>query len=164
MLENASVCESSGTQVQEQPVVVEKQENVLTGVVGALIGAALGGASIILLSQIGYVAAISGLILAVCTLKGYELLGGKLSNRGIFICCMLMAVTPYVADRMSWAIAIVQEFADYNVTFGEAFSVVHDLIKESDLMGEYVKGLAMVYLFTAMGAFGTLKGLFNKKN
>ena len=64
-------------------VVVEKKENVITGIVGALIGAAIGGASIVLLTQLGFIASISGLILAVCTLKGYELLGGKLSTKKI---------------------------------------------------------------------------------
>ena len=55
------------------------------GVVGALIGSLLGAASIILLSQLGYVAAISGVIMAVCALKGYELLGGKLTKKGVII-------------------------------------------------------------------------------
>ena len=140
-----------------------KPENVLTGVVGALIGAVLGGASIILLSQLGFVAAISGVILAVCTLKGYELLGGRLSKRGIVISCILMAITPYIADRLDWAIVIAQTFADEGVTLGMAFAAVHDVIVENDMIVDYFSSLGMVYLFVVMGAFGTLKGLFKKK-
>ena len=140
-----------------------KPENVLTGVVGALIGAVLGGASIILLSQLGFVAAISGVILAVCTLKGYELLGGRLSKRGIVISCLLMAVTPYIADRLDWAIVIAQTFADEGVTLGMAFAAVHGVIAENDMVADYFSSLGMVYLFVVMGAFGTLKGLFKKK-
>jgi hypothetical protein len=140
-----------------------KPENVVTGVVGALIGAVLGGASIILLSQLGFVAAISGVILAVCTLKGYELLGGRLSKRGIVISCVLMAITPYIADRLDWAIVIAQTFADEGVTLGMAFAAVHGVIAENDMVADYFSSLGMVYLFVVMGAFGTLKGLFKKK-
>lgn len=167
LLDNMTVCDGCGTAVATQPVaaksVAVKPENVLTGVVGAVIGALLGGASIVLLSQLGYVAAISGLILAVCTLKGYELLGGQLSKRGILISCLLMAITPYIADRIDWAIVIAQTFADEGVSLGMAFAAVHDVIAESDMVGDYFSNLGMIYLFVAMGAFGTLKGLFKKK-
>lgn len=54
-----------------------KKENLVGGVVGALVGSLLGVASIILLSQMGYVAALSGVIMAVCALKGYELLAAS---------------------------------------------------------------------------------------
>lgn len=169
LLDNVTVCDGCGAAVVSEafsapaaPAYV-KPENVLTGTVGALIGAVLGGASIILLSQLGFVAAISGFILAVCTLKGYELLGGQLSKRGILISCVLMAITPYIADRIDWAIVISQAFADEGVTVGMAFAAVHEVIAESDMMGDYIKSLGMVYLFVVMGAFSTLKGLFQKK-
>ena len=60
---------------QGTPAELKAPENVPMGLLGALVGAALGGASIILLSQLGYIASISGVILAFCTLKGYQLLG-----------------------------------------------------------------------------------------
>lgn len=163
LLDGTAVCDGCGAAMTAQPVAPEKKENVLTGVVGALIGAALGAASIILLSQLGYVAAVSGLILSVCTLKGYELLGGKLSTRGIVISCLLMAVTPYFADRLSWAIALSQELSDLGVTVGQMYTHLHELIKEAEATSEYLKNLALVYLFTVLGAFSTLRGLFRKK-
>ncbi len=159
LAEDAVVCSACGADLLNP----EKPENVLTAIIGALIGAVLGGASIVLLNQLGYVASISGLILAVCTLKGYELLGGKLNTRGILICCLLMAITPYFADRLSWAIVIQQEFADMGVTLGDAFAKVHEIIELAEVQGDYFKSLGMVYLFTVIGAFGTLKGLLQKK-
>ena len=167
--EGTMFCTNCGSPVapsapaQTYQPVYQKPENVVTGIVGALIGAALGGASIVLLSQIGYIAAISGFILAVCTLKGYELLGGQLSKRGIIISCVLMALTPYIADRIDWAIVIAQTFASEGVTFGMAFAAVHDVIAENEMVGEYFKTLGMIYLFTALGALGTLGKLTKKK-
>ena len=66
------------------------KENMLLGIVGALIGSLLGVASIVLFFQMDMVASLSGLILAFCTLKGYEMLGKKLGNIGIIICILIM--------------------------------------------------------------------------
>lgn len=154
----AQICEHCGESVMNR-----KKDNVITGAVGALLGAVLGGGSIILLSQLGYIASVSGLILAVCTLKGYELLGGGLSKKGIAISLLLMIVTPYLADRLDWAIVLVREWADYGVTFGEAFAVLPELLADdSTLMGDYLKNLLMIYGFVVLGAFSTLKNAIRK--
>ena len=135
------------------PVVTEKPENVVAGIVGAILGAAIGAAAIVLLDMAGYVAAISGVILAICTYKGYELLGGKLSKKGLIIGTLLILVTPYVADRISWALAIMEAWEAYGVTFAEAFAVVHEAAE----MESYLAGLGMLYLFTALGAFSVVR-------
>lgn len=173
-----SFCENCGHAHEMQPVPeinetptpavndapAQKPENLVAGIVGAIIGAALGGGAIILLSQLGYVASISGLILAVCTLKGYELLGGRLSTKGIVISIVLMLVTPYIADRLDWAILIMQEFADLNVTFGQAFAAVPELIAEGAIeKSSYITNLLMIYGFAALGAVSTLWNLFKKR-
>ena len=142
----------------------EKKENMVTGIVGALLGAALGGGCIILLSQLGYVAALSGLVLAVCTLKGYELLGGKLSKKGMVICIVLMLVTPYIADRLDWAIVLMNEWSEYGITLGEAFAIIPELVTEEAIEASaYYGNLAMIYLFVLLGAFSTVRGLIKKK-
>ena len=152
-------CDHCGFPIQ----VREKRENVIGGIVGAFLGALIGGACIILISMLGYIASVSGLILAVCTLKGYELLGGKLSGKGIVISILFMLVTPYLADRIDWAIVIVQEFAEYGVTFAEAFGAVPELLKDGSIeMGEYIKNLLMIYGFCVLGAFATLKNALKK--
>jgi len=156
--EGAAVCGSCG-----EAVVKRKNENVITGFVGALIGALIGGAIIILLSQLGYIASVSGLVLAVCTLKGYELLGGGMSWKGIVICILLMVVTPYLADRIDWAIVICREYADYGVTFAEGFALVPEFLAEGAIeMGMYVKNLLMIYGFALLGAFATVKNRLKK--
>ena len=56
---------------QESMRQAGKGENITGGLVGALLGSLVGVVSIIIFSQLGYVAALSGVIMAVCTLKGY---------------------------------------------------------------------------------------------
>ena len=157
--EGTKRCDQCGFPVRE----VKKRENVVTGSVGALIGALLGAGSIIVLSQLGYIASVSGLILAVCTLKGYELLGGTLSKKVIVISMVLMLITTYLADRIDWAIILVQEWAEYGVTFGEAYSAVPLLLEDGSIeIGEYIKNLLMIYGFALLGAFSTLKSMLKR--
>ncbi len=140
------------------PVPVKPvRENIPLGMLGALGGAILGGASIILFDLIGIVASFSGLILAFCTLMGYQLLGKKLGPVGIVFCVLLMLVTPYLADRINWAIFIVKEIPFY--TFAEAFADVHELADGAS----YGKNIAMVYIFTLIGGVGTVVSTLKKK-
>lgn len=140
--------------------IQEKQENLALGILGALLGGVLGGAAIVLIGQMGVISAISGVVLAFCTLKGYELLGGKLSKQGIIVCLVVMLIVPYVADRISWTLVIVEEL---QLQFGDAFKYVHDVVEEFELQADYWKDLLFIYAFTALGAFGIVKQAFKQK-
>ena len=131
-----------------------KQENMLAGILGALMGGVIGGAAIVLVGQLGLISAISGVILAFCTLKGYELLAKKLSKQGILVCIVIMLAVPYLADRISWALVIMKEF---EWLFGDAFLYVHQVVTEFELEANYWKDLLFVYGFTALGAFTMIK-------
>ena len=145
-------------------VEVKEEENVVLGILGALVGAVLGGASIILLSQLGYVASISGVILAFCTLKGYELLAKSLSKKGIVICVILMLVTPFVADLLDWGIAVYSQLGEYGFSFTDCLLMLPKFFADGTItMDEYLKNLGMIYLFVAIGGFYILKGAFQKK-
>ena len=155
-----------GEAAVEMPASPELQpkENVLLGIVGALIGALLGGASIILFSQLGYIASLSGFILAFCTLKGYTLLGKGLSTKGVILCVIMMLVTPFVADWLDWGILVYRSWAEYGVTFLECLQILPELFADGTItMGEYLKNLGMIYLFVIIGGFYTLKNAFKRK-
>ncbi len=160
---------SSYTVEQETPLYTQmskpqKREHPFLGTIGAILGALLGGASIILFSQMGYVAAISGVILAFCTVKGYELLGRRLTNRGAVICIILILIMPYLADRLDWAIMLCETIGEFNgPMLLAAFISIPDLLKEGYIeQSTYTQSLVMVYLFAALGAVGSLKDLFRK--
>ena len=132
-------------------------ENVAAGFMGALGGAAIGGAVIILLSRIGLVASVSGLILAVCTFLGYEKMAGAISKKGILISLALILVTPYLADRLDWAILIVQELGNL-ITLKDAFLQIPEWLELGYLDSDsYIKNLTMIYGFAALGAFSTIR-------
>lgn len=137
-----------------------KKENLVGGVVGALIGSLLGAASIILLSQLGYVAAISGVIMAVCALKGYELLGGKLTKKGVIISGVIMIVMTYVGDRVDWAIMIAREL-ETDVFYG--YRLLPLLLSEEVIdMTSYVLELVLLYALLLVGAIPTIQNAMRK--
>lgn len=142
---------------------VKPAENFGLGLIGALVGALIGGASIIGFSQLGYIASISGLILAFCTLKGYELLAKGLSKKGVILCAVLMLMTPVAADYLDWGIMIYRELGSYGFTFGECMQLLPVFFEDGTItMGEYLKNLGMIYLFVVMGGFYTLKNALKK--
>lgn len=172
--ESVSFCEYCGAAVKNRPIAnavtdtptpppipVQKPENLLAGIVGAFLGALIGALSIVLLGQLGYVASLSGLILAVCTLKGYELLGNQLSTKGIVISILFILFTPYLADRINWALV----FMELDISFSTAFALVHPLIAELELTADYLKDLLMLYLFAALGAGSSIhQAIKSRKN
>lgn len=135
-------------------VELEKPENVLNGILGALIGALIGGASIVLLGMINTVSAISGVILAFCTLKGYELLGGKLSKVGIAISAVLILVMPFCGYLVSSGIGIINEVKEYlpDLTLMESIQLMFAMVEyDPELKGVLVSELLQLYLFNGLG-------------
>lgn len=162
----AELCPDCFTAIQQRQTAAQseskqKKENVVSGTVGALLGSLLGVVCIIILSQLGYVAAISGVIMAVCTLKGYELLGGKLSNKGIAIACVLMLVMTFVGDRLDWAIVVSRSLG---TDFFTSFRAISYLMAEGAIdSGSYVGNLVLLYLFVLLGAVPTVIGTLRSR-
>ncbi len=138
-----------------------KSENIIGGIVGAVLGSLIGVACIIVLSQLGYVAALSGVVMAVCTLKGYELLGGKLSKAGIIICSILMLVMTYLGDRIDWALVVAR---DIGMGFASSFGYIPTLVDAGVITASsYWANLLLVYLFVLLGAVPTIINTMKNK-
>lgn len=139
----------------------QKRDHLLAGLVGALLGSVLGAAVIVLIGQLGYVAAISGVIIAVCTLKGYELLSGKLSRRGVVISVVLMLLMIYVGNRTDWAVSVASY---YEVDILTAFQAIPYLLSQGYIEpGVFYGNLAMVYLFAVFGAVPSVISAVRRK-
>ena len=159
--ENAAVCTACGTAINAaaaNPAELPAKENVLLGIVGALIGALLGGASILLFSKLGYVASLSGVLIAACTLGGYKLLAKGMGKAGLAICIILMLVTPFLANAVDLVFSLYEETQMYGMTLMDTAEFLVDLIiSEQEMMIAYLKDLGMLYLFVVLGAFGIAK-------
>lgn len=151
--------ETISIQTREQRNV---KEAILSGTVGAFLGSLIGAGAIILLGQLGYVAAISGIVMAICSIKGYELLGKKLSTNGIIIVSVIMLMMVYVGNRLDWSISVANYYTDVDIFY--AFRILPDLIREGYLEGsQYYGNLAIVYLFSAIGAIPTIMSAIRER-
>ena len=161
-------CETKmrGDIAMKEQQTAQKKENIIGGIVGAFLGSLLGALSVLVLSQLGYVAALSGVIMAVCVLKGYEMLGGKLTKKAVVISCVIMILMTYFADRVDWAIILFREGggseAGYNVF--ECYRLVPAAIYSEIIdMGSYIANLLLLYVFVALGAVPTVRGRMKEK-
>lgn len=131
-----------------------KQDNLLPGIVGALLGSLLGVACIVLLDRLGYVAAVSGVIMAVCSLKGYEMLGGSLSRRGVIVSSVIMVIMTFFGNQLGWAFAAADAL---DLSFWEAYRGIMPMLRQGVIdAGAYWGNLVLLYLFTLLGAVPTV--------
>ena len=134
----------------------QRQENVVAGVVGAFLGTLVGVLCTVIIGQLGYVASVSGLIMAVGALKGYELLGGTLSKKGAVISCVFILIMTYLAHRLTLAFAVASALS---IGVFDSFQLVPALVSEGILEARaYWGDLALLYLFTLLGAVPTILG------
>lgn len=127
-----------------------KRENLAAGIAGAFLGSLLGAVCIILVGQLGYVASICGLVMAVCTMKGYELLGGCLTRKGALVSGLLILAMTFLAYQMELAIEVAR-LAEVDIF--AAFRSLSRLMNDTYMdMAAYWGGLAMLYFFTLLGA------------
>ena len=130
---------------QNERVRAEIPENIGRGILGAFIGGVIGAAVIVLIGQLGYVAAISGVVLGYCTIGGYRRGAGKLSALGIAVSVVVMLAAVYLGNRVDIAISATQEL---DLSFGQAFAWMHELVDTDS----YTANLISLYLFSAIGA------------
>ena len=139
------------------PALEVKGENVLMGTIGAILGALVGAALIALLAKIGYVASISGVVMAFLSLFLYDKFAGKISKKGVIICVVIMIVTVFLTEWLIWSYAYYKELATiYDVSFGDVFKKLFSILKFAKKTGDFVKDIAMLYFFTALGAIPTI--------
>lgn len=136
-----------------------KSANIIGGIIGAVVGSLIGVACIVILGQLGYVAAVSGIAIAFCTLKGFEKFSGKLTAVGIVISCIVMIGMTYFGNRLDWTIELYQGVKEYwnsDATFFQCFRALPLFVEELDLMGDYIASFAQQMLFVVIGAIPTI--------
>ena len=153
-----TVCPTCGARVGGEAAPVVVHENVALGTVGALIGALVGGASILLFSKLGYIASLSGVLIAFATLGGYKLLAKGMGKAGLVICIVLMLITPFLANALDLVLTLHEELRMYGMTMGDTASFLVELIgSDQEVLMAYLKDLGMLYLFVVIGAVGIVK-------
>jgi len=127
-----------------------------------VLGSLIGVVCIIILGRLGYVAALSGIVMAFCTLKGFDKLGGKLTAVGIVISCVIMIAMTYFGNRLDWAFEISSVIEKYRNVL-QAFRNVPAFVEKEGIKGAYIAAFVQQLLFIVVGAVPTIVSAFREQ-
>lgn len=141
------LCETCFNRMYANPCdEVEVNENVVAGIVGAFLGSLVGLACIVLFGRLNYIIVLSGVIMSVCTLKGYEWLGKKLSGKGMIISIVLMIIMIYLGNRLEIALKLAYSL---KVDIFTSFRAIPYLARMELIdTAAYYGNLVLLYLLT----------------
>ena len=131
-------------------------ENVLFGAVGAFLFSLVGGVLYFLLYQMGYIAALSGLVGVICAIKGYSVFAKKESTKGTVISVIIAALVLVAAWYLCVASDLQEAYkvwyeegtVDFIPSFFDCVKVVPDVLKD---LPEYFGDLATSLILAAIG-------------
>lgn len=145
-------------------------ENLLGGIVGAFLFSLIGGVVWFLLYQIGFLAAISGIVGVVCAIKGYAVFGKCESKRGIVISTIIAFLVIVLAWYLCFAYDVYLAYqawyeegeVDYTISMFEAIGAGYVYFADPAIAIAYLKDLVIGMIFCVVGAFGYVKAAIKK--
>ncbi|MGN0131051.1 MAG: hypothetical protein ACI4AA_01265 [Lachnospiraceae bacterium] len=156
----------TGVTAQIQQNAIQKKKlgsgNVIGGIIGALLGSLLGVAAWVIIYELGYISALGGLIMVVCSMKGYELLGGRLNKLGIALSCIISVLMLFFAEQVCLSIEICKALSDF--TFIEAFQSVPFFLSQSEIMAAAAQDVFIGLLLMVVAAFATVKQAYKENS
>ncbi len=139
--------------------IADARENVLAGTVGAFLFALVGGIIWFVLYQIGFLAAISGIIAVVCAIRGYSFFGKKESIKGVIISVVMAILVIVIAWYACLAMDIYKVYqewylqgeVDFTLSFFESVSAAPLFLSEPEIAGAYIRDLVIGLLLCIVG-------------
>ena len=171
--DDAAVCEYCGKvvpdpeeQEQEPEQELIEEPKPLRGFFGAILGAALSCAILVLLPKLGLSPIFGGIVVAFLIFIGYRLLNKNVTKIGFGVCIMFILITPYFANQLIWAayeMSAINELSGFpteGLSLMEKFLLVPVALDEGKInVLSYFMGLFKLYIFTAVGAVAYLGGV-----
>lgn len=150
----------------------DRKENVILGIVGAVLFSLAGGLMWMGLYYAGFFAGISGLAGVVASIYGYIIFGGKISKKGIIIA----VIAAFLSLVLGWYMCLTIDIHDaFNSWYEEGevvrvpsvfecFTLGPDFLADPDVAGAYFKDLALGLFLAIIGAGGFVVRSFKKTN
>lgn len=150
----------------------EVKENIVAGIVGAFLFALAGGVIYFLLHLVGFIASISGLVGAVCAVKGYAVFARKETKKGIVIGAVMSLLVIVIAWYFCLAYDIYDAYMafyeageiDFYYTLIESVQVAPFFLADPEIAGPYLGDLGLGLLFCVLGGGSYLFNKFRTVN
>ena len=127
--------------------------NYVTGFIGAILGAALGGIAWGLILLIGYVASVVGLLIGFLAERGYTLLKGKRGVGKVII--LIFAVIFGVVFGIFFSDAVT--LLTRGISFGELTELFALLFQDDEYVRSTIANIVLGLVFAGLGVFGLLR-------
>ena len=144
----------------------EKKGSVITGFIGALLGAAIGAVAWAAVGMMGYIASIIGFVIAFLADKGYDLFKGRQGTvkMVILIICVVLAVAAGTLGTAVWQIH--NEYTEQINALTDLEKKMYEIMTEGEFMKEIlmdsevqtslIKDSALGLVFGILGSFGLI--------
>ena len=123
-----------------------KQFNLPMGVLGAVLGAFLGGLIWIITYQLGFLLFITGAVIVFLSCMLLKKMGGKFTVGGLVIALAASLVMIFVAEYLALGISIfIENGSDFNLSLGESFDLLNMILFDRSLsdigygMSDFIK-------------------------
>ena len=149
---------------QGNPELTEpKKENVLLGIIGALLLSLAGGAMVFLFMQINIIAGLAGIVGFIATYWGYRKFSGSDGSKlGVIISLIFTLISLVAGLYISYAAELAKTF---ETSLGDAIPFLKEyLANSSELRGEFIKNLLILLGLTAVASISTIVSSFKKTN
>ncbi len=145
------------------------KSNILLGIIGAIIGAALGGIIWIAIGEFGFIAGLAGYLMMLFSIKGYQILSGFLDKKGQIISLIIAFVMIFVANYMSYALSYLDYFYDSTYSYSNivaSIKEVPEFLQLDDIKGSFLRDLGIGYLLSIWAGYRLIVSVLrrNKNN
>ena len=134
----------------------------LRGFLGALLGALIGSIAWVAIGMLGYIAAIGGLAISFCAVKGYQILKGKTTGVSLVLILAASLAALALAEFATIDIAVYRDVVaqgyevDTAKLIGETFQIP---FYDSESTMQFLKDMAMGIIFMAIGGWSIFKSV-----
>lgn len=141
-----------------------QKERIGRGVLGALLGALLGGAVIVFEDRTaGTFSPIFAVAAAIAVFQGWRQLAGGLSKRGAVICVIILMAVIAGANQINCTMEVIETVdALRGRDFVEVFGAYEEIPEVREIQSWYQGHLLVLYLFCLLGSLPILVRAFRK--
>lgn len=134
-------------------------ENVIAGLVGALLFSLIGVVLYVVIYQFNIIAGICGLVMFVLASFGYGVFSkskNKGSIPGLIISIIVTIVMIFVAEYFCLALEIYKVYSDFGVTIFDAIGATPDFLSSPEISEAVAHDLTYAYLFGFIATIGSI--------
>lgn len=129
-----------------------------TGLLGALLGSALGAVAWAIVLNLGYVASVVGLLIGWLAEKGYNLLKGKQGKAKVAILIVAIIIGVLLGNVLADVFSLIPVVQEYGMTYSDIPLIILGLLLEdSTYRAATVSNVLTGLLFAGLGVFALLR-------